>query len=313
MKRKILLFTIVTAIVVPTALMGFRAAQSATAAGQAQAAVRARTSVIATKLAELETRRRLAAQAQESLPAEPARERAAQAPSPPTSIKRPADLPVPSAVVKDDEMNDAKLQLLSIAAKQADLAVTHGLFYREHRLTPAQIENLAHLLAQHEATLQDITAVTRAKGIRTNDSAIVAQREAAAAELRAAGTTLLGESGYAALQDYERTVPVRTFVSTFAGTAALVGDPLTAAQGEGLTRVLADANNGYVQGKAGLGGINWTQADTAARSVLSPSQFELFIRTDLAGSGPNRWSAQVSHATIRALQAYAQNVSRRNP
>jgi hypothetical protein len=315
MKLKSLLFAIVTAIVVPTALMGFRAAQSRTAAGQARAAVRARTSVISTKLSELEARRRSVAQAQERLPAELARSRNTQASSPAASSKRLADSPVPSAGATDDEMTDAKLQLLSIAAKQSDLAVTHGPFYRAHRLTPAQIEKLAHLLAQHEATLQDITAVARAKGIRPNDSAIVAQREAAAAELGAAGTALLGESVYAALQDYERTVPVRAFVSILAGTAALVGVPLTAAQGEDLTRVLAAANNAYVHGggKAELGSINWTQAETAARSVLSPDQFELFIRTDLEGSGPSRWSAQVTHATIRALQAYAQNTPRPNP
>jgi hypothetical protein len=204
-------------------------------------------------------------------------------------------------------MEDAKLQLLSIAARQVDLAITHGPFFRTHRLTPEQIEKLTGLLARHDAKLEDVAAVARARGLRPNDSAIVALRNEALSELRAPGTELLGESGYAALQEYERTVPVRAFVGKLAGLAALSDDPLTPVQAEDLTRVLSTASSTYVHGgTAVLGGVNWTQADAAALAILSPTQFEIFSRTDPPGGGPGRWTTVVTYETNRALQAYAQ-------
>jgi hypothetical protein len=141
----------------------------------------------------------------------------------------------------------------------------------------------------------DIDGVMRTQRLAESDPAIVALRRKADAALEAVEREVLGEAGYAKLQEHERTRAVRGDINTLAGKLAVDGLPLSAEQGEQLVQVLAEANTSYRAGKAAdspwtalqatgnplwCGPLpdtfDWTVARQRARAILTDVQFAYF-------------------------------------
>ena len=199
-------------------------------------------------------------------------------------------------------MEDPKVQALWFAKERADLATSYGPFFREHRLSPAQIDRLSDLIVQSRAHTHDMSELNRLKGLSFNDSAMVAQRNSGDAEMRAGVTALLGESGYAELKDYARALEVRTYVGKLAGRAAVEGVPLNLEQANALVRALASTCPGYaLGGPANVNRIDWKAAEAQAQGILSREQMRL-LHTEASGAGPSRMRVELGQAVLRAAR-----------
>lgn len=175
---------------------------------------------------------------------------------------------------------------------KAGLPVKYAAFYREAGLTPDRIAKFEAILVEHDGRLRDIraaeasikldrtTAVPREAitfdGRRVQvmqDPAIAALRREEDARFRSDQVALLGEAGYAALQDFENGSESRAFVGELVGNLALTAAPLSLEQGRQLTRVLVAAG---FKLKVEPETADWARILARAPAVLSPVQFVEF-------------------------------------
>lgn len=217
-----------------------------------------------------------------------------------------AETPPPSPAISYAEwMKDPNVQLLALAHARAELAVGYGPFFRAKNLSAARVEHLRDALTRYKAFNDDISAVAGEKDLRSSDQAIRAQREAATAELRAAVTEVLGPGGYEDLKNYQRALPVRTFVGKIAGAATLAGLPMSVQQVETLTDFIAQTDPEYVAGgRANLQRVDWKQTEAQARAILAPEQMK-FFQTSPIGSANRQLKEELSKTGFRALHEMA--------
>jgi hypothetical protein len=207
--------------------------------------------------------------------------------------------------------NDPKFQVLHLAQKRAELAMSYGPFFRMQGLSSEQIEKLSDLLIKGEAQVEDLRAITRTMSMSPFDPAIAAQQKQGTAELQAAETELLGTAGCEQLQQYERALPVWTYVGQLAGVAALAGMPFSREQAGQLTDAIANASAAYVRGgTVDFARIDWKAADVSAQAFLSPEQFTLFSRVDPPGALPTGRMWQATLAIGQAGQAMRKRPAR---
>jgi hypothetical protein len=200
--------------------------------------------------------------------------------------------------------NDPKFQVLHLAQKRAELAMSYGPFFRMQGLSSDQVEKLSDLLINGAAHGEDLQSIARTTGLSSLDPAIVAQQKQGVAELQAAETELLGVAGYEQLQSYERALPAWTYVGQLAGVAALAGVPFSREQAGQLTDAIANASAAYVRGgTVDFARIDWKAADTTAQAFLSPEQFTLFSSVEPPGALPTRRMWQATLAIGKAGQA----------
>ncbi len=120
------------------------------------------------------------------------------------------------------------------------------------------------LLSAVSDPLQATTPETRAA------AALLQQNEA---EFRQAASAIIGAEGLHQLQQYERMLPVRDTVDALGVTLVAVGAPLTVAQSQQLTQILAGTVPGFADGgRARPDRIDWGQAVSRAAEILSPQQ-----------------------------------------
>ncbi len=174
--------------------------------------------------------------------------------------------------------NDPKLQGLYFSAERPRSEALYLQLFRDLQLSPAQIARFEDLVMRRREQWLDLVDTMQAEGLAADDPAVVRLQQQIAAEFRAGQLDLLGDAGYAQLEAYERTLPVRQVVHKFAGSLALEGEALTAAQVSQLTQVLAQASPPYQQGgMADPGTVDWTQAVAGSSGVLTPTQQVSFI------------------------------------
>ena len=184
----------------------------------------------------------------------------------------------PVAGVRDTMLADPQFQNLQLAARRASLAGTYGPLLIRLGLSRPQAEKFQDLLLAHDEKRIDAEAVREIQRLPIDDTAITRFNGEISAELHAAQKTLLGETGYAQLQDYERSLPAREATDTFAGTAAVAGAPLSPDQAERLTFALANTSATFRAG-ARAQGLDWEAALVPATNFLSPAQLALVERT----------------------------------
>jgi len=200
--------------------------------------------------------------------------------------------------------NDPKFQVLHLAQKRAELAMSYGPFFRMQGLSSEQIGKLSDLLINGAAQVEDLRSITRTMSMSPFDPAIAAQQKQGMAELQAAETELLGTAGCEQLQQYERALPAWTYVGQLAGVAALAGVPFSREQAAQLTDAIANASAAYVRGgTVDFARIDWKAADVSAQAFLSPEQFTLFSRVDPPGDFLSRRTSQIPLTILHAGQS----------
>jgi hypothetical protein len=190
-----------------------------------------------------------------------------------------------------------RLQARYLASERTNLALSYGPFFQALGLTPEQADKFKDLMTDHAGKILDLRLIALAQGSGEPEPANAALQQQADDQLRAAQSDLLGEAGYQQLQQYERTLPARDQANALAGALALTSTPLSAAQAEQITQIMANASSGYQNGgKADLPTpgnwefigplmlahktieetVDWDAVLVQSHSVLSDAQFGVF-------------------------------------
>jgi hypothetical protein len=224
---------------------------------------------------------------------------------------RPAVRPSPLSVL----MADPKLQAEYFKSRRANLPFLYGPLFATLGLSMDQKRQLEEVMMRREEMFFDTVATVPAALNARNWyggggafqrqnfllSAVSDPLETTTPETRAAATllqqneaefrqmaaTLIGSERVQQLLQYERTMPIRDTVDSLGATLVQVGEPLTVAQSNQLTQILAGTIPGFIDGAhARPDRIDWEQALSRAAEVLSPSQLAA-MRTqgayDMAG------------------------------
>lgn len=188
---------------------------------------------------------------------------------------------------------DAKLQALYLESERAALPLRYAAFVSATGLSHEVAGKLeAEELAAAERAL-DIKAAAQAQGLAQTDPGVASILGQSDQELKGALTDLLGADSYAQLQQYERTLPTRSFVDALAGQLAFTDSPLSAEQADQLVSELVSANSSYQSGGPAVSPrlvnynsvmatqsqaqepVAWDSIRSQAQSTLSEAQFAL--------------------------------------
>jgi hypothetical protein len=234
----------------------------------------------------------------ESFIASAKREPAGQPPtrkmqSPTTVVAQPPPVNDPSVVVNALLKKDPALMALYLDSQRAKVGRSYGPLFQALQLSQNQIDRFEDLMAGHEAQMAALKAAAESQGLQSSDPATASSSKEADQQLAAAQLAVLGEVGYGQMQEYNRTLSVRTLVSQFAGTVAFI-DPLTPQQGEQMVLALAQASPSYQNGEAAdWQSVNYEQVARVIQNFLSDPQFAAWQQAEPMGGGPSRWIAQV--------------------
>lgn len=198
---------------------------------------------------------------------------------------------------KDDEA-DPKVQLRDLANRRSWQRDRYSAFFVLAGLSPEAEATFVENCANRDANNQDLNAAARKQGIEFNDPGISRMRGEIYQEYDKSQRALLGEAGFAKLQEYERTASLRTLVGAVAGAAAVEGAAFSPAQAETVLQVLASASASYQRGRQGSAtDIDWAMAEPQLATLLTPAQMT-FFRTVEAPGGVfhSRWNGELIRA-----------------
>ena len=178
---------------------------------------------------------------------------------------------------------------MEVGKFRAALSLRYGAFYRARNLSEEQIAKFETALTEGYQGVVDIWSAASSLGIGsvgdTPTSTSLARMTSD--PLKAANENvkaLLGEDGFKEYEQFDRTKTAREFTATVAGSVYGTEAPLTAQQGEALTRIL-DSNTKTVKIRMADDGsqpiyslsevTDWDAVNSQARAVLSPSQLKV--------------------------------------
>ncbi len=149
-------------------------------------------------------------------------------------------------------MQDPKVQSLMAQQQKAALTARYGPLIKNLGLSPEQGDKLISLVADSQGARQDAMTAARDAGInpQTDPQGFQKMLADAQAQSDASMKAALGDSTFAALQQYNQTMPQRNLVSQLQQQLAL-STPLTSDQSEQLVQILAATSP---QGAGGGGG-----------------------------------------------------------
>jgi hypothetical protein len=189
----------------------------------------------------------------------------------------PVNAAPPVAALREAMLHDPELQNLQLAVADSKYTATYQAFSERMKFSPEQTAGLLANLRRRGEQEMDLAAVMETQHLAPNDPSMAKLKQAAEEEFRAAQTALLGDAGARQFQDYERAVPMREFVNELAGAMTVSGAAITAAQGDALVDLLANASAAYQRGgTASVRTIDWDQALARAETMLPAPQFTLF-------------------------------------
>ncbi len=143
---------------------------------------------------------------------------------------------------------NTKLQSLFMANERANLPGRYAPFIRAAGLTEDQTVRFTNAELAGEQRALDIKAAAMEQGLALDDPAVALLLMRSSQELQQAQTELLGSDGYQQLAQYDRALPIRSFVDTLGGTLAFTDAPLSAQQADQLVQQLAGASSSYKDG-----------------------------------------------------------------
>lgn len=190
-----------------------------------------------------------------------------------------------------------------------------GLF-RQLDLSHVQRERFIRNLSDLEERLGDLHAAAQAVGFDLNAKEIIKARGELYSDHAAAQKALLGEDGYRAMQDFDRTASVRDAVGRLAGLAAVNGVAFSPAQAEQLVSALADAVPTYrTGGRAALTDVEPAALQAALARVLTAEQQAVLTTQEAPGAAGGiyhaRWSAELGRAMRAEREAAAARAQKR--
>lgn len=175
--------------------------------------------------------------------------------------------------------NNPALQNAFFGAYQGTTARTFGVLFQQLGLNSEQRAKFAEIVTNHLAAIQDISAVGEMDGQGADDPVFAELKRQADQKRDSDLASLLGKSGYQAMQVYIRAIPARVAVEGLAREVAFSA-PLGSVQAEQLTQAIAAASPDFAAGgRVNPAEVDWAAVDRQARTVLTPRQFEKWTQT----------------------------------
>jgi len=148
----------------------------------------------------------------------------------------------------------------------ANLDARYGALFKALNLSPAQLDAFRRIM---DAAAQPMNLMVPAGQYALSPSAEHLSEDQKNAQLQ----DLLGPQGFQQYLDATRLAPLRGLVAQLAAASYYTPTPLTADQGAQLQSLLAAQSSTYADGGvANPGSVDWNQAMTQAKGILSPSQ-----------------------------------------
>lgn len=196
---------------------------------------------------------------------------------------------------------------LWIASRRSLIQRQYGLLMQSLQLAPAQRERFKDIMAAEVARGTDIAVAAQAKGLARDDPLIKSLYADSRTQTESGLRDLLGQTGFRAYQEFERSLPVRGFVDGFAMQVAST-EPLTLRQTEQLAAALIAANSSFQKGeRADPATVDWAAVDAAAQQFLSPAQYAAWklgtAHNEFGGSRLYRELDQELEKAYRAARA----------
>ncbi len=299
MKTKLLVL-LATTIVVATAVAVRVNARARRAASEA-AADAAETAALGVKIGDVEDRLRAAQAAHSELEkkiaalqtAATAAEHAGSAGQKPSGAKRSLN---PATVIAN---NPEKLAAYLKDFRES-LYLKYGAMFHALGLSPEQIEKFLDLKVWTEQHDMDVIAVAETKGIDSRNPSPEAMAAFKTMQREEAATIKQREADiFGPLIDqyrgYVQAESVRTLVRRLSSSEAYPETPLTAAQVERVTQILADNSRRSSGGSVVRLTVNWANAGAQLEGVVSAGQLALL---------------QQVHRQMEAVQSSQQELNR---
>jgi len=197
--------------------------------------------------------------------------------------------------------SNPELQRAYAAAQRAWVSVKYSALITKLNLTPAQASEFKDVMARYGFASSDIPALAREQGVNADDPAGQSLTRQNEVEWVNATKSILGEEGFQALLQFNRTATVRGWVNGIVG-GELVGGrtPITPEQGEQLVGAILSSDSSYAAGQSAQPtSIDWALADSKASVLLTQDQFDWYQSAD-AGNG--RAQARFQQTLSSALQ-----------
>lgn len=149
--------------------------------------------------------------------------------------------PMQQATAMRELMNKPEVQALMTVQQKAAVEARYAALFQSMNLTPDQTEKLKNLLTERGSTRMDVMAAATAQGIdpRENPQAYRKLFADAQNELNNSIKSVVGENGFAQLQNYEQTLPQRALVNDLQQRLSYTNTPLSTSQADALVQILA--------------------------------------------------------------------------
>jgi hypothetical protein len=150
---------------------------------------------------------------------------------------------------------------------------TYGRLFGRLGLSSAQIDQAVALLVQDAEHELDLAMTAQTLQLATDDPALWRFRGGEKSDTEAKLESLLGAQGMQTWRDYNRALGMRATAEDVASLTLATDTPMTGAQMEQLTRVLAEASSTYREG--GLpewSTTDWPEVLRHASTFLTPAQ-----------------------------------------
>jgi hypothetical protein len=164
----------------------------------------------------------------------------------------------------------ARQMLLDVG--KAQIARNYAAFYRTAGLTPAQIETL-----ENQTNAQWVqTAMVAGNGVHPGDPQLPDD------QLK----EILGDQGFQRFQEFKRVQQLQGLINDASSMSSAA--PITGAQADQLTTIIANASSSYQGGgNANPGTVDWNQVLVQSQGVLTEPQLaSIRYEAEMSGLGP---------------------------
>lgn len=153
----------------------------------------------------------------------------------------PGGNPLQQLTALRDLINKPDVQALLSVQQKAVVDARYAALFKSLNLTPDQAEKLKVVLAERQTTMMDVMSAARDQGLdpRRDREAFQKLMQNAQTDMNNAIKGVIGESGFAQFENYEKTLPQRNVVNQLQQRLSYSDTPLTSAQAEQLVQILA--------------------------------------------------------------------------
>ena len=139
-------------------------------------------------------------------------------------------------------MAKPEVQALMSVQQKAAVEARYAALFKSLNLTPEQADKLKTVLAERQTTMQDVMSAALDQGLdpRRDRDAYQKLMEGARADVNASIKAVIGDSGFAQFENYEKTLPQRNIVNQLQQRLSYSDTPLTSTQADQLVQILAN-------------------------------------------------------------------------